>query len=71
MNSEINGISVCQEILDLYEGKDRAEGEDLAVKISTAIAGELAPYVDGYYLMTPFQRVGLMVRIMDGIRAEE
>ncbi|MCD8126420.1 MAG: bifunctional homocysteine S-methyltransferase/methylenetetrahydrofolate reductase [Clostridiales bacterium] len=70
MNSEINGISVCQEILDLYEGKDRAEGEELAVKISTAIAGELAPYVDGYYLMTPFQRVGLMVRIMDGIRAE-
>ncbi|MCD8085982.1 MAG: methylenetetrahydrofolate reductase, partial [Clostridiales bacterium] len=59
MNSEINGISVCQEILDLYQGKDRAEGE------------ELAPYVDGYYLMTPFQRVGLMVRIMDGIRAED
>ena len=71
MDSEINGINVDPRITELYEGKDRAEGEELAVKISVTIAREIAPYVSGFYLMTPFQRTGLMCRILDGIRAEE
>lgn len=69
MDSEINGIDVDPEITRIYEGKDRAEGEELAVKISAEIARQLAPYVDGFYLMTPFQRTGLMCRILDAIRA--
>lgn len=40
------------------------------VRISTTIAKEIAPYVDGFYLMTPFGRTGLMGRIMDEIRKE-
>jgi homocysteine S-methyltransferase len=68
MNSEISGITVCDEITERYEGKNREEGEELAVTISTAIAKEIAPYVDGYYLMTPFMRVNLMLRIIEEIR---
>lgn len=71
MNSEISGISVCDEIIALYEGKDRAEGEELAVTVSAAIARELAPYVDGYYLMTPFQRFGLMKRIIQELQQQD
>ena len=56
------------EIIDRYAGLDRAQGEELAVRISTAIAKEIAPYVDGFYLMTPFGRTGLMARIMDELR---
>lgn len=70
MNSEISGITVDEQIIRLYEGLDRAQGEELAVKISAAIAREIAPYVDGFYLMTPFGRTGLMSRIMDQIREE-
>lgn len=70
MNSEVAGITVDQEIIDRYAGLDRAQGEELAVRISTAIAKEIAPYVDGFYLMTPFGRTGLMGRIMDEIRKE-
>ena len=64
MDSEINGIRVDPQITALYEGKDRAEGEELAVAISAEIARQIAPYVDGYYLMTPFQRTGLICRIL-------
>jgi len=68
MDSEINGINVDPRITALYEGKDREEGEALAVQISARIAEEIAPYVDGFYLMTPFQRTGLICRILEVIR---
>ncbi|MBE6964174.1 MAG: bifunctional homocysteine S-methyltransferase/methylenetetrahydrofolate reductase [Ruminococcaceae bacterium] len=68
LNNEISGMRVCDEIVALYEGKERAEAEELAVSISAAIAREIEPYVDGYYLMTPFKRVELMTRILHEIR---
>ena len=68
MNSEIAGITVDEKIIDLYRGADREKGEDLAVEISTEIAGKIAPYVDGFYIITPFGRTGLVSRIMDSIQ---
>ena len=68
LNNEVSGIRVCDEIIDLYRDKDREECEDIALRVSSAIAGEIAPYVDGYYLMTPFQRVGLIARILQKMR---
>ncbi len=68
MDSEINGINVSEEIKELYRDKDRAACEDLAVTISVEIAKRIAPYVDGYYLMTPFQRAALMVNIIQQIK---
>ena len=70
MNSEIAGITVDEKIIQTYEGADRARGEELAVEISTKIAREIAPYIDGFYIMTPFGRTGLVVRIMESIRRE-
>ena len=69
MNSEIAGISVDEAIIALYEGADRARGEELAVALSTAIARRIAPAVDGYYLITPFGRTGLIARIVGQIRS--
>lgn len=68
LNNEIAGMRVCDEIVALYEGKERAAAEDLAVTISAQIAREIAPYTDGFYLMTPFRRVELMTRILEQIR---
>lgn len=68
MNTAIAGITVDQQIIDLYEGADRQRGEELAVEISTEIARRIAGFVDGYYIMTPFGRTGLVGRIMDNIR---
>lgn len=68
LNNEIAGMRVCDEIVALYEGREREEAEDLAVTISTKIAQEIAPYSDGIYLMTPFKRISLMVRIMENLK---
>ena len=68
LNNEIAGMHVCDEIISLYEGKERDEAEELAVRISAEIAREIAPYTDGIYLMTPFKRVQLMTRILEKIR---
>ncbi len=70
MDQNIPGISVDPRIIDLYEGADKERGEELALEVSAAAAGAIAPYVDGYYLMTPFSRTALMVRIMERIRQE-
>ncbi|MCD7749276.1 MAG: methylenetetrahydrofolate reductase, partial [Oscillospiraceae bacterium] len=64
LNNEIAGMYVCDEIVAMYEGKDREAAEDLAVRISAEIARQTAPYSDGLYLMTPFRRVALMCRII-------
>ena len=65
LHNEIAGMSISPEIIALYEGKGREEAEELAVKISARIAGEIAPYTHGLYLMTPFRRVPLMTRILE------
>lgn len=64
LNNEIAGMRIAPEITTLYEGRDREEAEELAVRISVRIAREIAPYTDGLYLMTPFRRVALMTRIL-------
>ena len=71
LNNEIAGMRIAGEIAALYQGKDRAEAEALAVRISARIAGEIAPYTDGLYLMTPFKRVSLMTRILERLRQDE
>ena len=66
--SEIAGICVDETIIARYGGADRARGEELAVEISTDFARRIRPFVDGYYLITPFGRTALVGRIMEEIR---
>ena len=68
MENEINGIHVSPEIIRRYEGLDRDAAEALALELSVKIAKDMAPFIDGYYLMTPFGRTKLMTRIIAGIR---
>ena len=69
LNNEIAGMRIAGEIAALYQGKERAEAEALAVRISLQIARAIAPYTDGFYLMTPFRRVELVSAILRQIRA--
>lgn len=67
INSDIAGITIDSEIIERYEGADRGRGEELAVEISTDTALKISPYVDGFYLITPFGRVALVSRIIESI----
>lgn len=69
LDQQVAGVRVCREIIQLYEGADRAAGEALAEEISAQIVREIAPYTDGVYLMTPFQRVALMTRLIARAKA--
>ena len=68
INSEVSGIRVDERVIALYKDADRMRGEVLAEEISLEIAARIAPYVDGFYLMTPFGRTGLISRIMERFR---
>ncbi|MPQ33154.1 bifunctional homocysteine S-methyltransferase/methylenetetrahydrofolate reductase [Clostridium estertheticum] len=67
MNNEISGITVSDEITELYNGISKEEATILAIKISTDIAREIYDYVDGYYLITPFKRIDIISEIIKNI----
>lgn len=69
MHNEMPGIHVSDEVLAQYSANmSREEAEQVAVKVSLDIAKELYDVADGFYIMTPFQRVGLVNRIISAIR---
>ena len=70
MENEINGIHVDEEIIQKFAGLDRAGGEELGLAISLEMARKALPYADGFYLMTPFNRVALMERLIAQLRTE-
>ena len=70
MENEINGIHVEQAIIDRLAGLDRAQGEELGLEVSVQAALAAAPYADGFYLMTPFNRVALMERLIARLKEE-
>lgn len=71
MNNEMAGMEIEESIIERYRDKNREEGEQLAYEISTHIIDEITDYVDGYYVITPFKRVELILRIVDYIKSLE
>ena len=70
MENEVNGIHVDAAIIDRFAGLDRAAGEELGIEISVQAAKAALPYADGFYLMTPFNRVALMERLIARLKEE-
>ena len=72
MKNEMPGIHVNDEILNRYDPEmSREEAEDTAVALCLDIAEALRGAADGFYLMTPFHRVGLVNRIINAIKQGE
>ena len=70
MENEVNGIHVAENIIEAFAGLDREQGEALGLEISLKMAREALPYADGFYLMTPFNRVALMERLIARLKTE-
>ena len=70
MENEVNGIHVAEDIIEAFAGLDREQGEALGLEISLKMAREALPYADGFYLMTPFNRVVLMERLIARLKTE-
>ena len=68
MHNQISGIRLSQEILDrYYHTPDKDQAALLGVSIVLEISQKIAPWVDGYYLMTPFKRIDLIQKIVTSL----
>lgn len=67
VNNEISGIDVCDEIVNMYIDKTRDECEEIAYTVTSEICNRIKDYVDGYYIITPFNRGELVARIIKKI----
>lgn len=66
---EMPGIHVSDDIVSRYrEDMSREEAENVAIEVSVEIAERLYEIADGFYFMTPFNRTGLITRIITSIR---
>lgn len=67
--NEMPGIHITKEIVERYD-KDmtREEAEAVATQISVETAEKLYDIADGFYMMTPFNRAGLISNIITEIR---
>ena len=71
VKNEMPGIHISDEIVAQYTPRmSREEAEETAVRISLETAKALYDAADGFYFMTPFNRTGLIRRIIEQIRGE-
>lgn len=69
VSNEMPGIFIPEEIVVRYkEDMSREEAEAVATEISVELAVKLKDIADGYYLMTPFNRAGLIAGIIEQIK---
>lgn len=69
MKNEMPGIDVPDEIINCYQpDMGRQEAEEAAVNISVCIGQKAMEFADGFYFMTPFNRVSLVNRIINKLR---
>lgn len=68
MQNELSGIQIDPTIIDRYAGLERAQAEALALDLTVGFAERIQQAVHGFYVMTPFNRVALVCRILDMIR---
>ena len=66
MKNEIAGISVTDEIVEMYpENVSKEEGEAVGVKLAKEIISYTSDFADGYYFSFPFNKVHLLKDIID------
>lgn len=69
VKNELVGIHVPDTVLSSYHPEmGREEGEAVGVRISREVIEKLGDFVDGYYFMLPFNRVGLLEKILAGMK---
>ena len=67
---ELQAYILDEEIVAMYEGTTRKEAQKLAVDISCKTMDEMRPYIDGYYLITPFNRVEIIADMITYIHKQ-
>ena len=71
IHNEMPGICVPDEVISKYRpDMTRTEAEEAACAISLSVIRKLQGIADGFYFMTPFNRVSLICSIIDALPEE-
>ena len=66
LNNEIAGIDIPDKYIKRFSpNMSRQEAEDVGVEIAVDIINKVKGQADGIYLITPFNRTGMIARIID------
>ena len=69
LNNELPGVKIPEEQINRFSPEmTREEAEEVGVALAVEIALKLKPFVDGFYLMTPFNRYEMIIKILRKIR---
>lgn len=69
INNELPGINIPDEYINRFsEDMNRQEAQDAGIEIAVDIGKKIKPYVDGFYITTPFNRYEMVGSIIDFFR---
>ena len=66
LNNELPGVHIPEEYLKRFNmDMSKEEAEEVGIEMAVEIGNKIKPYVDGIYFMTPFNRVQMIIKIME------
>lgn len=69
LNNEVAGIRISEEIINQFDkNMDKEEAELLGIEIAVNIANKIKDHVQGFYFITPFNRVEMITKIIKQIK---
>lgn len=71
LKNEITGMDIPDELAESFQNKTRAECEEISKAFCFEKMEEMKDLVDGFYLMTPFRRIGLICDLIQQARRLE
>lgn len=71
LNNEVPGITIPQKYIDLFKpDMDRETAQAEGIKIAVELAKKIRPNVDGFYFITPFNRVNIITEIINILKRD-
>jgi len=65
LNNEVAGITIPEKIIKQFEpDMNKEKAEILGIELAVEIARRIKNNVDGFYFITPFNRVEMIVKIL-------
>ncbi|AFS79539.1 bifunctional homocysteine S-methyltransferase/5,10-methylenetetrahydrofolate reductase [Gottschalkia acidurici 9a] len=69
LNNEVPGIDIPKEYVDrFHKDMTKEESEQVGIELATEIANKLKDHVDGFYFITPFDRIEMVMEILKKVR---
>lgn len=68
LNNELPGVHIPQEYMSKFsQDMSREEAEEIGIELSVEIINKMKEHVNGIYLITPFNRIEMIMKIIERI----